>query len=46
MIYKINYAMEHFATLGVGVQCKVPVKDYQYFKTETTNSISTLIEEA
>lgn len=44
-IYKIECALKHFATLGVEVQYKAPVKDYQYFKTEATNNINALIEE-
>ena len=43
-IYKIQCALKHFATLGVEVQYKAPVKDYQYFKTEATKDINTLIE--
>lgn len=31
-IYKIECALKHFATLGVEIQYKAPVKDYQYFK--------------
>jgi len=45
-IYKIKCAIKHFATLGVDVQYKAPVKDYQYFKTEANTTINTLIEEA
>jgi len=44
-IYKIECALKHFATLGVEVQYKTPVKDYQYFKTEATKNINALIEE-
>lgn len=29
--------MKHFATLGVQVQYKAPVKDYQYFKEDAVN---------
>lgn len=36
-VYKINCAMKHFATLGVEVQYKAPVKDYQYFKEDAVN---------
>ena len=36
--------MKHFATLGVEVQYKAPVKNYQYFKEDATNTINTLIE--
>ncbi|MBT8244460.1 MAG: DEAD/DEAH box helicase family protein [Winogradskyella sp.] len=45
-IYKIECALKHFVTLGVEVQYKAPVKDYQYFKTEATKDINALIEEA
>ena len=45
-IYKIECALKHFATLGVEVHYKAPVKDYQYFKTEATKDINALIEEA
>ncbi|WP_445738030.1 restriction endonuclease [Mariniflexile sp.] len=36
-VYKINCAMKHFAALGVEVQYKAPVKEYQYFKTDAVN---------
>jgi len=39
-IYKIECALKHFKTLGVEVQYKAPVKDYQYFKTEATKDIN------
>jgi type III restriction enzyme len=45
-VYKINCAMKHFATLGVEVQYKAPIKDYQFFKIDATNTINTLIEKA
>ena len=45
-VYKIECAIKHFATLGVEVQYKAPVKDYQYFKTEATKNVNALIEEA
>jgi type III restriction enzyme len=45
-VYKIECALKHFATLGVDVQYKAPIKDYQYFKEDATNTINTLIEEA
>jgi type III restriction enzyme len=44
-IYKIQCALKHFATLGVDVQYKAPVKDYQFFKTEANKTINTLIED-
>jgi len=43
-IYIIQCALIHFATLGVDVQYKAPVKDYQYFKTEANKTINVLIE--
>lgn len=43
-IYKIQCALKHFATLGVEVQYKAPVKDYQYFKTEANKTINELVE--
>jgi len=43
-IYKIECALKHFATLGVEVQYKAPVKDYQYFKTDATNSINACVK--
>lgn len=33
-VYKINCALKHFATLGVDVKYKAPVKDFSYFKNE------------
>jgi len=43
-VYKIKCALKHFATLGVEVQYKAPVRDYQYFKTEANNTINKLTE--
>jgi len=43
-IYKIQCALKHFATLGVDVQYKAPVKDYQYFKTEANKTINELVQ--
>lgn len=45
-VYKIECALKHFATLGVDVHYKAPVKDYQYFKEDANTSINTLIEKA
>jgi len=42
-VYKINCAMKHFATLGVEVQYKAPVKDYQFFKEDAVNYMSNQI---
>ena len=45
-IYKIECALKHFSTLGVEVQYKAPVKEYQNFKIDATNTINALIEKA
>jgi len=39
-VYKIQCAMKHFASLGVEVQYKAPVKDYAYFKAEADKTIN------
>ena len=39
-VYKIKCAVKHFAKLGVEVQYKAPVKDYQYFKTEAQKDLT------
>jgi type III restriction enzyme len=44
-VYKIKCALKHFATLGVDVQYKAPVKDYQYFKTEASKNINQTVEQ-
>jgi type III restriction enzyme len=41
-VYKINCAMKHFATLGVEVQYKAPVKEYQFFKEDAVNYMTQL----
>ncbi len=43
-VYKIECALKHFATLGVEVQYKAPVKNYQYFKTEANKTINELVQ--
>lgn len=43
-IYRIKCAMKHFAALGLEVHYKAPVKEYNYFKTEATKIINTIIE--
>lgn len=45
-IYKIKCALKHFATLGVEIQYKAPIKDYLFFKGEAVNTINKIIEEA
>ena len=44
-IYKIECALKHFAKLGVEIQYKAPVKDYQYFKTEATKNSNQTVEQ-
>ena len=44
-VYKIQCAMKHFATLGVEVQYKAPIKDYQYFKENALRTINQKIEQ-
>ena len=39
-IYKIKCALKHFASIGVEVQYKAPVKEYTYFKTEVEKTIN------
>lgn len=42
-VYKIRCAMKHFKKLGLEVQYKAPVKEYNYFKTEANKTINTII---
>lgn len=39
-VYKIHCAMKHFASLGVEVHYKAPIKEYAYFKTEADKTIN------
>ena len=39
-IYKIECAVKHFATLGVEVQYKAPVKDYPCFREIADNTVN------
>ncbi len=41
-VYKIKCAMKHFKALGVEVQYKAPIKEYNHFKTEATKTINSL----
>ena len=41
-VYKIKCALKHFATLGLDIEYKAPIKDYQYFKTEANKTIHTI----
>jgi len=45
-VYKIKCAIKHFTALGVEVNYKAPVKDYQTFKIKATQTINDLIEKA
>ena len=42
-VYKIQCAMKHFATLGVDVHYKAPVKDYFNFQKEADKTINALV---
>jgi type III restriction enzyme len=42
-VYKIGCAMKHFASLGVEVHYKAPVKEFAYFKTEADKTIKALV---
>ncbi len=42
-VYKIRCAMKHFEKLGLEVQYKAPVKEYNYFKTEADKTINSFI---
>ena len=42
-VYKIRCAIKHFEKLGLEVQYKAPVKEYNYFKTEADKTINTII---
>ncbi len=44
-VYKIECAMKHFAALGIEVEYKAPVKDFDYFKNEATKHINKLNEQ-
>ncbi|PRX39668.1 restriction endonuclease [Salegentibacter salegens] len=43
-VYKIKCALKHFATLGVDVKYKAPVKDYSYFKSEAHKDVKKIQE--
>jgi len=43
-VYKINCAMKHFATLGVEVRYKAPIKDHKVFKEDAVNYMATKVE--
>jgi len=39
-LYKIQCAIKHFDTIGIDVHYKAPIKEYQYFKDEATQTIN------
>ena len=43
-VYKIRCAMKHFEKLGLEVQYKAPIKEYNYFKTEADKTINTILQ--
>ena len=42
-LYKIQCAIKHFSTIGIDVHYKAPVKEYQYFKGEASQTINSII---
>lgn len=44
-VYKIKCAMKHFAALGIDVEYKAPVKEFNYFKEEAAKYITKQMEE-
>jgi len=42
-LYKIQCAIKHFDTIGIDVQYKAPVKEYQHFKGQVTQTINSII---
>lgn len=44
-VYKIKCAMKHFAVLGIDVEYKAPVKEFDYFKEEAAKYITKQMEE-
>ena len=42
-LYKIQCAIKHFDTIGIDVHYKAPVKEYQHFKGQATQTINTII---
>lgn len=44
-VYKIKCAMKHFAALGIDVEYKAPVKEFNYFKEEAEKYITKQMEE-
>jgi type III restriction enzyme len=44
-VYKIKCAMKHFETLGVEVQYKAPIKEYQTFKKQAEQTIKNVKEQ-
>jgi type III restriction enzyme len=44
-VYKIKCAMKHFDALGIDVEYKAPVKEFDYFKEEAAKYITKQMEE-
>lgn len=44
-VYKIKCAMKHFSVLGIDVEYKAPVKEFDYFKEEAAKYITKQMEE-
>jgi len=42
-LYKIQCAIKHFDTIGIDVHYKAPIKEYQHFKGEATQTINSTI---
>jgi len=42
-LYKIQCAIKHFDTIGIDVHYKAPVKEYQYFKSQVTQTINSTV---
>lgn len=42
-LYKIQCALKHFKAIGVDVHYKAPVREYQYFKGEATQTIKSML---
>jgi len=45
-VYKIKCALKHFASIGVEVHYKAPIKDYQVFKEQANQTIDSATEKS
>lgn len=43
-VYRIKCAIKHFDALGVDVSYQAPIKEYSYFKTESSKTIHSTID--